>query len=74
MISGRSRLCLFIGGSGRSPFKATTEVRIPVGAQVSDKPPTDDVERFLSLVRFDSRGKVNALGCYADLEINKTDS
>jgi len=32
-----------------------------VGAQIPKKPPTPDVERFLSLLRFDSSGKVNAL-------------
>lgn len=37
-----------------------------VGASISQNPPTDDVERFLSMLRFDSRGKVNALGRYAD--------
>ena len=36
-------------------------VRIPVGASVLEKPPTHDVERFLSMLRFDSRGKLNAL-------------
>ena len=37
-----------------------------LGASISQKPPTDNVERFLSMLRFDSRGKVNALGLYAD--------
>jgi hypothetical protein len=44
-----------------------------LGALVSQKPPTDNVERFLSILRFDSRGKVNALGRNADLEMRKTD-
>jgi hypothetical protein len=48
-------------GLGRSPFKATTGVRIPVGAQISMKPPTGIVERFLSLLRVDSTGKVSDL-------------
>ena len=44
----------------------------PLGAQISQRPPTDNVERFLSMLRFDSRGKVNALWRYADPEANKT--
>jgi hypothetical protein len=32
-----------------------------VGAQISQKPPTDDVERFLVMLRVDSGGKVSAL-------------
>ena len=35
--------------------------QIREGALVSQKPTTDAVERFLSMLRFDSRGKVNAL-------------
>jgi hypothetical protein len=35
--------------------------QIREGAQISEKPPTDHVERFLSMLRLDSRGKVNAL-------------
>jgi hypothetical protein len=31
--------------------------QIREGAQISGKPPTDDVERFLSMLRFDSREK-----------------
>jgi hypothetical protein len=46
-------------GLGRSPFKAKTGVRIPVGAQLE---PLNDVERFLSLLRFDSRGKLKDFG------------
>jgi len=34
-----------------------------VGAPDSKKPPTDNVERFLSMLRFDSKGK------FVDLEI-----
>jgi hypothetical protein len=37
-----------------------------LGASVSQKPPTDDVERFLFIVGFDFRGKLNDLGRYAD--------
>jgi hypothetical protein len=37
-----------------------------VGAQISKKPPTGHLERFLSMLGVDSRGKVNALGLYTD--------
>ena len=47
---------------------------VPLGASISQKPPTENVERFLSMLRFDSREKVNALGRYANLEMSKTDS
>jgi hypothetical protein len=33
-----------------------------VGASDSKKPPTDNVERFLSMLRFDSKGKLSDLG------------
>ena len=49
-------------GPGRSPFKAKTGVRIPVGAQLLKNRSTDDVERFLSLIRFENRKKLNELG------------
>ena len=49
-------------GPGRSPFKAKTGVRISVGASDSKRPPTDNVERFLSMLRFDSKGKIADLG------------
>ncbi len=49
-------------GPGRSPFKAKTGVRIPVGAQVLKNRPTNDVERFLSLIRFENRRKMEELG------------
>jgi hypothetical protein len=61
-------------GPGRSPLKAQTGVRVPLGASVSQRPPTDNVERFLSMLRFNSREKVNALGHYADLEVSKIDN
>jgi hypothetical protein len=32
-----------------------------MGAQISRKPPTGIVERFLSMLRLDSSGKVNTL-------------
>ena len=31
--------------------------QVPLGASISQRPPTQDVERFLSMLRFDSRGK-----------------
>jgi hypothetical protein len=33
-----------------------------MGAQVSKNRSTDDVERFLSLIRFEQRGKLEELG------------
>jgi hypothetical protein len=45
-----------------------------LGASVFQKPPTDDVEWFLSMLRFDSREKVEALGRKPDLEMSKTDN
>ena len=48
-------------GPGRSPFKAKTRVRISVGAQVLKNRSTDDVERFLSLIRFENREKIQEL-------------
>jgi hypothetical protein len=44
---------------------------VPLGASVCQRPPTENVERFLSMLRFDSREKVNALGRYADPETIK---
>ena len=35
---------------------------VPLGASVCQRPPTDHVEWFLSMLRFDSRETVNALG------------
>ena len=46
--------------------------QIREGAQISEKPPTHDVERFLSMLRFDSRGKVHALGLDTDLKTTET--
>jgi hypothetical protein len=43
-----------------------------LGASVFLRPTTHDVERFLSMLRFDSREKANALGRYADPEASKT--
>ena len=49
-------------GLGRSPFKAKTGVRISVGAQVIESRSTDDVERLLSSIRFENRGKMEEFG------------
>ena len=54
-------------GPGRGPLKAKTGVRVPVGASDSNKPPTGDVERFLSTLRFENKGK---LGELPDLDLN----
>ena len=43
-----------------------------MGAQISKRPLTDDVERFLSMLRFDAKEKVNALGGYVDPQASKT--
>ena len=43
-----------------------------MGAQISKKPPTHNVERFLFMLRFDSRAKVNALGCNVGSAASKT--
>jgi hypothetical protein len=37
-----------------------------------EEPPTDDVERFLSMLRFDSREKVDVLGVDALPKTRKT--
>jgi hypothetical protein len=37
-----------------------------VGASDPKKPPTDDVERFLSMLRFDSKKKLGDLGGDSD--------
>ena len=42
-----------------------------MGDTTQRKPLTKDVERFLFMLRFNSRGKVNALGRYADPEADK---
>jgi hypothetical protein len=36
-------------------------VRIPVGSSTLKELPTDDVERFLAMLRFDSREKLKEL-------------
>jgi hypothetical protein len=48
-------------GPGRNPFKVKTGVRISVGASDIKRLPTDNVERFLSMLRFDSKGKLGDL-------------
>jgi len=49
------------GGKNEGIIGVEEHSSIPLGAQISKKPPTHDVERFLSLLRFDSREKMNAL-------------
>ena len=49
-------------GLGRSPLKAETGVRVPVGAQILENRSADDMERFLSLIRFENKGKMEELG------------
>ena len=50
-------------GLGRSPFKATTGVRIPVGAptKIHPEPHALVEEQFISMLRFEHRGKVTEL-------------
>ena len=55
-------------GPGRSPLKAKTGVRVPVGAQTLKNRSSDDVGRFLSSIRFESKEKLAELG----VEIDKT--
>ena len=45
-------------GLGRSPLKAETGVRFPLGAQNLKEPPTVNVERFFELIRFEGRDKL----------------
>ena len=54
-------------GPGRSPLKAQTGVRVSVGASNSKDRSTDDVERFLSMLRFENKGKLEEL---PDLDLN----
>jgi hypothetical protein len=42
-------------------FREGGSEQIREGASISPKPPTDHVERFLFMLRFDSGKKVNAL-------------
>ena len=49
-------------GPGRGPLKAKTGVRVPVGAQAKVNCSTEDVGRFLSSIRFESKGKLAELG------------
>ena len=49
-------------GLGRSPFKAKTGVRISVGAHARKDRSTNDVERFLSQIRFENREELEELG------------
>ena len=47
-------------------------VRISVGSSDPKEPLTDDVERFLSMLRFDSREKLDVLGVDVLPKIRKT--
>ena len=49
-------------GPGRDPFKVKTGVRISVGAQILKNRSTLPVERFLSSIRFENKGKMEELG------------
>ena len=40
--------------------------QVPVGAQILRNRSTDDVERFLSSIRFESKGKLEKLGVEID--------
>ena len=47
--------------NGHSPLKVKTGVRVLVGAPILKNRSADNVERFLSLIRFDHREKLNDL-------------
>ena len=53
-------------------FREGGSEHVPLGASVSQEPSTQDVERFLSMLRVDSREKANALGRNEDTEASKT--
>jgi hypothetical protein len=53
-------------------FREGGSEQIRLGAQISGKPPTDNVERFLYMLRFDLREKVETLGLYVDPDASKT--
>jgi hypothetical protein len=53
-------------GLGRSPLKAKTGVRVPVGAHAQEDRSTDEVGRFLSMLRFESREKAEELATEGD--------
>ena len=52
-------------------FREGGSERISEGAQISQKPPTHDVERFLSMLRFDSRGKSECFGRSINPEVGE---
>ena len=54
-----------------SPSETLVTHSPTLGAQLCQRPPTENVERFLFRLGFDSRGKANALGPYADPEETK---
>ena len=60
---------LSTSGNGKDGSEQISE-----GVSICHKPPTQDVQQFLSILRFDSSDKVNALGRYADPEASKTDN
>jgi hypothetical protein len=45
---------------------------VPLGASVCQRPPTDNVERFLSILRSNFRRKVDELSVIGDAEADKT--
>jgi len=56
------RLCSLVEGSFTPGNGEGGSEQVPLGASVFQKPPTDNVERFLSILRIDSKEKVNTLG------------
>ena len=59
-------------GLGRSPLKAETGVRFPLGAptRTHPEPQSVPVEQFLAMLRFEQREKVTELICEAELLID----
>jgi hypothetical protein len=47
-------------------------VPVLLGVQISQKPPTDEVERFLSMLEFDSGGKSYCWGRYVTVKAGTT--
>jgi hypothetical protein len=52
-------------------FREGGSEQIREGASNFQKPPTDNVERFLSVLRFDSKGKSEYFGHFTGPEVNK---
>jgi hypothetical protein len=70
LIGGRGRISTLCegcisppssSGLGRSPLKAETGVRFPLGALIGPEPNQDDLVRFLAMLRFDQREELNRL-------------